>query len=118
ETGCFVRFDRRHKIGISVVYRAFFKRTRAQMAVQAFTVVVRLVQVNGLRDSAEVLHVHVPQSVQLGAESAKHCIIGVAGETGVIGGGGEGFKKKRRAKGAGGQSSNWGPGGPHRARER
>src|SRR6266436_5944348 len=41
-----IGFDRRQEVRIGVVCRAFFKRARPKMTVQAFAVVVRLVQLD------------------------------------------------------------------------
>src|SRR4051812_49292508 len=50
--GNFVGFHGRQKIRIGVMDRAFFKRPRTQMAVQAFAVVVRVIKMYRLFDRA------------------------------------------------------------------
>ena len=49
------------------------------MAVQAFPVVVGLVETNRVVGCAEILHVDMMQSVQFRSEAAEHRIVGVTG---------------------------------------
>jgi len=65
--------------------RSLFKGTGAQMAVQAFPVVIRFIETNGVVGLAEILHIDVVQPIQLGAEPAKHRIVRVAGVASLIG---------------------------------
>ena len=55
------------------------------MAVQAFPVVIRFIETNGVMGLAEILNVDVVQPIQLSPESTEHRIVGVTGVAGLVG---------------------------------
>jgi len=81
----FIRLHCRKQVGIRGVDRSLFERAGAQVTMQTFPVVVRFIKANGVMGFAEILDVDVVQPIQLGAESAKHRIVSVAGVTGLVG---------------------------------
>ncbi len=85
KTGEFVSFDGWKQIRIRDVDRTLFEGSGAQMAVQAFPVVIRFIETNGVVGLAEILHIDVVQPIQFGAEPAKHRIVRVAGVASLIG---------------------------------
>src|SRR5579862_8330254 len=62
------------------------KRPRSLVAMQAFAIVKRLVEMNGLHRLADVVYPDVVQSIELRGNRAVHRIVGVAGVTGLVGG--------------------------------
>ena len=64
-----------------------FKRAGSRVAVQAFAIVVGLVELDifGPGGSAEILDVDVAQASELGAKSSIKAVIGVAGVAGFVG---------------------------------
>ena len=65
------------------MYYAFLKGTSPRMAMQAFAVVVRLVEldIRGLWWISQVIDINVAEAPKLGLEATKHCVVGVAGVT-------------------------------------
>ena len=54
------------------------------VAVQAFSVVIGVVKVNGRHRSSEPIDVDVVQAIQVGVDGAEHGVIGVAGVTDFV----------------------------------
>ena len=69
------------------VHRITLKRASTGVAVQAFAIVVGLVELDvfGPRRRTEILDVNVPQATELGANAAIEAIVGVTGVAGFIG---------------------------------
>ena len=86
ETGNFVGFYSRKQIRIGGVDSTLFEGSGAEVAVQAFAVVVRFVEANGIMRLAKILHVNVVQPVKFGPGASKHRIVCVTGIAGLIGG--------------------------------
>src|SRR5215813_8067292 len=84
DAGELVALDGRHRLRIRGMDSAFFEIARSSMAMQAFPVVEGLIKPDGVGRRRDVLLVYVLQSPQLGANSAKKCIVGVAGVTGKL----------------------------------
>ncbi len=84
--GQLVGRDLAHGLRRFSVLGFLFEGAHSGVAVQAFAIVVRGVEldVGGLRNGADVLDVNVAESAELGMESAKHGVVGVAGVAGVI----------------------------------
>src|SRR2546430_2544921 len=61
------------------VYGAFFERAGANMAMQAFAIVIGNVKVQWRRRMAHILHVNVPQSANFCSNASIHYVIGMAG---------------------------------------
>src|SRR4029077_19822342 len=58
---------------------------RPEVAVEALAIVVRRVELDGMRDRANVLDINVAQAAQLGPHAAIENVIGMAGVAGLIG---------------------------------
>ena len=82
--GELVALDVGHGLRIGRVQGALLKAARALMAVQALTVVVRMVELDGLLRFGDILRVDMVQPLQFGAETAEDGVIGVAGIAGLI----------------------------------
>ena len=69
------------------MHRITFKRASTGVAVQAFAIVVGLVELDvfGPRRRTEILDVNVPQATELGANAAIEAIVGVTGVAGFLG---------------------------------
>ena len=67
-----------------LVRRGLLKRSRAGVAVQAFTIIVGLIKNYFLRYGPEIINVEMLQSSHLRLQAAKHRVIGVTGITGFI----------------------------------
>ena len=61
-----------------------FKRSRATVTMQAFTIVVGIVEFDLVGNLAEILHVHMPEPAQFGIEAAIKRVIGMASVTGIF----------------------------------
>jgi len=64
-----------------------FKRAGSRVAVQAFAIIVGLIELDifWARRRAEILNVNVAQASELGANAAIEAIVGVTGVAGFIG---------------------------------
>ena len=69
---------RRHAVKIRL------EVARTCMAVQALRVVVRAVQMDHLGGTAHILHVNVPQALELVLQGTVHGVVRVAGVAGLI----------------------------------
>src|ERR1700735_4984474 len=69
------------------MHRITFKRASTGVAVQAFAIVVGLVELDvfGPRRRTEILDVNVPQATELGANAAIEAIVSVTGVAGFLG---------------------------------
>jgi hypothetical protein len=63
---------------------SLFKGARSSVTVQALAIVVGIVESQRRLSLAEVLHIDVPQTPNLGADRSVHDVIGVAGIAGLI----------------------------------
>ena len=88
KAGDFVGFDVREKRGISGMHSAFFEGTRSGVAVKTLAIVVRLVEldISGPGRMTEVIHVDVTEAADFRLNGAEHCVVGMAGITGFVGG--------------------------------
>ena len=68
--------------------RALFERTRPQMAMETFSIVVGFVQLDILRAGFlfKVVNIQMPQATEFGLESSEHRVVGMAGVAGFVGG--------------------------------
>ena len=64
----------------------FFKGPHGGMAMQAFAVIKGDIEfdLRRLRNSAQILHINMPESAELGVHRAKHGVVRVAGVAGMI----------------------------------
>ncbi len=69
------------------MYRVALKRASASVTVQAFAIVVGLIELDVFRPrrGTEILDVDMPQASELGAKAAIKTIVGVTGVAGFIG---------------------------------
>ena len=76
----------RQRGGIGSVHYTLFKRPRAKMTVQALAVVKRLIQLDVLRcrRRSPIIDIHMPQTIQLDLERAKHRVVRMAGVTSFL----------------------------------
>ena len=79
----FVRFQIAHHCRVR---GTVFKGPRPGVAVQAFPVVVRVVESNRMHGCPEPIDVDMVQAIQLGVNRPEHGVIGMAGVTGLVGG--------------------------------
>src|SRR5262249_56661843 len=91
--GKLVALDVRHGLSVGSVDCALLEAARAQMAMQALTIIKRLVQPDGIRRTPDVVLVGVNQAAKLVPESAIDGVVGVAGGAGQITGEAAGLKK-------------------------
>src|SRR5216684_601166 len=68
------------------MYRTFFKGARTRVAMEAFAIVIRLIELDvlGGRRCSKVIHVNMSQSAKLGLDSAEHGVIRVACVAGFV----------------------------------
>src|SRR5437879_10586853 len=83
---CLIRLQRWKQVRIGSMHRTFFKRARSCMAMQAFAVVIRLVELDVCRGRrcSKVIHVDMSQPAKFGLDSTKHGVIRVACVAGFV----------------------------------
>jgi hypothetical protein len=82
QTRCLIALERiknGHVNGVAL------EGARPEVAVQALAIVERVVELDRVRDRADILHINVTQAAQLGPNAAVENVIGMAGVAGFIG---------------------------------
>jgi len=68
------------------MHRAFLEGARAGVAMQAFTVVIGVVQLDGFRNGSKILDVNVTEAAKLRENRAIHDVVGMAGVASLVAG--------------------------------
>jgi len=79
QAGELAGLDGRHYGGIDAVHGAFHEGACAVMAMQAFTVVIGIVELDGFRNGSNVLDVNVTEAAKLRENRSIHNVVGMAG---------------------------------------